>query len=61
MVVYAKALQFWMEKVNLPTQGQPHLMAESVVELREEMKHYVSFTDEDIFSDMAFLEETPVT
>ena len=60
-MAYAKALQFWVEKANLPTQGQPRLLAGSIVELREEMKHYVSFTDEDVFSGMALLEESPVT
>ena len=34
MVAYAQALQFWVEKANLPTQGQPCLLAGSVVELR---------------------------
>ena len=61
MVAYAKALQFWAEKANLPAQGQPHLLAGSIVELGEEMKHYVSFTDEDIFSAVTLLEESPVT
>ena len=60
-VAYAKALQFWVEKANPPTQGQPRLLAGSVMELREEMKCYVSFTDEDIFSGMAFPEEPPIT
>ena len=61
MVAYAKALQFWVEKANLPTQGQPCLLAGSIVELREEMKCYISFTDEDIFSGMSLPEESPVT
>ena len=61
MVVYTKALQFWVEKANLPTEGQPHLLARTIVELREEMKCYISFTDEDIFSGVALLEESPVT
>ena len=39
-VAYAQALQFWAEKANLPTQGQPHLLVGSVLELRKEMKHY---------------------
>ena len=34
MVAYAKALQFWVEKANLPTEGKPHLLAGSVVEFR---------------------------
>ena len=61
MVDYAKALQFWVEKAILPTEGQPHLLVGSVVDLWEEMKCYVFFTDEDIFSSMAFLEESPIT
>ena len=60
MVAYAKAFQFWMEKANLPSQGQPCLLAGSIVELKE-MKLYVSFTDEDVFSGVALLEESPVT
>ena len=55
MVVYTQALQFWAEKANLPTQGQPHLLVGSIVELREEMKCYVSFSDQDVFSGMALL------
>ena len=61
MVAYAKALQFWAEKANLPTQGQPCLLMGSIVEVMEEMKCYISFTDEDVFSGMALLEESPVT
>ena len=60
-VVFAKALQFWAEKANLPIQGQPCLLAGSIVELTEEMKCYISFTDEDIFNGMAVLEESLVT
>ena len=60
-MAYAKALQFWVEKANPPTQGQQCLLVGNVVELREEMKCYVSFTDEDIFSGMALPEESLVT
>ena len=56
MVAYAQALQFWVEKANLPTQGQPHLLVGSVLELREEMKCYVSFPDKAVFSGMALPE-----
>ena len=48
-------------KANPHTLGQPGLWAGSVMELREEMKCYISFTDEDIFSGMALPEESPVT
>ena len=60
-VAYAEALQFWVEKANLPTEGQPHLLAGSVVELREEVRCYIFCTDEDIFSGVALPEESPVT
>ena len=60
-VACAKALQFWVQKANLPTQGQPHLLAGSVLELREEMKCYISFPDEAVFSGMALLEEPSIT
>ena len=61
MVAYAQALQFWVEKANLPTQGQPHLLVGSILELREEMKHYVSFPDKAVFSSVALSEESLTT
>ena len=60
MVSYAQALQFWAEKVNLPTEGKSHLLAGSVVELWEEMKCYISFSDEDVFKGIALPEEAPI-
>ena len=59
-MAYAWALQFWAEKGDPPTGGKPHLLAGSIVELWEEMKCYISFSDEDVFSGMALLEEPPV-
>ena len=61
MVAYVQALQFWVEKANPPTEGQPCLLVGCIVELREEMKCYVSFPDKDIFSGMALLEEPSIT
>ena len=52
-VAYAQALQFWVEKANLPTQGQPHLLVGSMLELREVMECYVSFPDNAVFGAMA--------
>ena len=49
MVSYTRALQFWAEKANLPSGGQPHLLAGSMIELWEEVKCYLSFSDEDVF------------
>ena len=60
MVAYAQALQFWVEKAHLPTRGKPHLLVRSIVELWEEMKCYISSSDEDVFSGIAFLEEPPI-
>ena len=46
MVAYARALQHWVEQNNLPAGGEPHLLVQSVLELREEEKWYLSFTNE---------------
>ena len=59
MVAYAQALQFWLEKVSLPTGGEPHLMAGSMVELQEEMGCYLYFSDKDMFQVIALPEEAP--
>ena len=50
VVVYARALQHWVEQNNPPAEGEPHLLARSVLELREEVKWYLSFTDKEVFS-----------
>ena len=57
----SKPSSFGQKKTNLPTQGQPCLLAWSILELREEMKCYVSFPDEAIFSSMALPEESMTT
>ena len=58
-VAYAQALQFWVEKVDLPTRGQPHLLAGSTIELQKEVVCYLS-SDEDIFQGIALPEEIPL-
>ena len=60
MVAYAWALHFWVEKADLPTGGKPYLLVGSIVELWEEMKCYISFSDEDVFNGIALLEEPPI-
>ena len=57
-VAYAQALQFWAGKADLPTGGKPCLLVGSVKELWEEMRCYLSFTDEDVFKGMDLPEET---
>ena len=53
IVAYAQALQFWVEKADLPTPGQPCLLAGSILELREAIKCYASFPDDAIFGSVA--------
>ena len=60
MVAYAQALQFWAEKVDLPTGSKPCLLVGSVIELWEEMKCYLSFSDEDVFKGVALPKEAPI-
>ena len=59
MVAYAWALQFWVEKVNLPTGGKPCLLAGCVIELWEERECYLSFSNKNVFEGVALPEETP--
>ena len=59
-MAYAWALQFWAVKADLPTGGKPCLLVGSIVELQEEMKCYISFSDEDVFNGVTLPEETPV-
>ena len=35
VVAYTRALQYWAEQNDLPTGGKPHLLAKSLLELRE--------------------------
>ena len=49
MVAYARALQHWVEEINPPAGGGPHLLTKGVKELREEVKWYLSFSDEEVF------------
>ena len=57
VVAYARALQYWAEQNNLPAGGEPHLLAKSVQELREEVKWYLSFTDKEVFWGVALPEK----
>ena len=49
VVAYARALQHWAEKIDPLAGGRPCLLAESVKELREEVKCYLSFSNEEVF------------
>ena len=53
MVAYARALQHWAEKTDPPAGGRPCLLAKSVKELREAVKCYLSFSNEEVFQGVA--------
>ena len=53
VVAYARALQHWAEENNPPAGGGPCLLAESVIELQEEVKWFLSFSDEEVFRGVA--------
>ena len=49
VVAYTRALQYWVEQNDLSTGGKPCLLAESVLELRKEVRWYLTFTNEEVF------------
>ena len=53
VVAYAGALQHWAEQNNLPAGGELHLLVKSMLELREGVKWYLSFTNEEVFQGVA--------
>ena len=57
VVAYARALQYWAEQNNLPGRGEPHLIVRSVLELKEEVRWYLFFTNEEVFRRVALPEE----
>ena len=56
-VAYARALQYYAEQRYPQKRGQPCLLAESVVELREEIRFYLAFQDEEVFWGLDLPEE----
>ena len=57
MVAYARALQYWAEQNNPPARSKPHLLARSILELRKEVRWYLSFTKEEVFKGVPLPEE----
>ena len=51
-VAYARGLQYWVEKLNLPEGSNFCLLAGSVIELREMVKEHVVFTNWDHLRDL---------
>ena len=60
-VAYACTLQYWAEKTDLPTGGQPCQLAKSVKELWEKMSCYLSFLDKEVFEGVTPLEGMPAS
>ena len=56
VVAYARALQHWAEEINPPAGGGQCLLTESIKELREEVKWYLSFSNEEVFQGVALPE-----
>ena len=52
------SLQYWAEKANLPTPGQPCLLVRCILELRKAMELYMSFSDEAILDGATSQEES---
>ena len=51
-LAYAQALQFSVEKANLPVPGEPCHLAMSIHELRQCMRRYTTFHDHDVFEGL---------
>ena len=51
-VAYAWALQYYAEQSNPLRRSQPRLLAESVLDLREEVGFYLSFQDKEVFQGL---------
>ena len=54
-VAYARGLQYWVEKLNLPRSLNLHPLAGSVVELRETVQEYVTFDQWDVVQGLGVI------
>ena len=52
MVAYARGLQYWDEKCNLPESPDSHPLVGGVVELRVAIREYITFTNWDILQGL---------
>ena len=56
VVAYTRAFQYWAEQIDLPTGGGPCLLVKGILELRGEVKWYLTFTNEEVFQGVPILE-----
>ena len=54
-VTYAKGLQYWAEKLNLPDGSNFCPLVGSLVELKETVKEHIVFTNGDLLWDLGGL------
>ena len=54
-VTYARGLQYWAEKLNLPDGSNFHPMMGSVIELKEMIKEHIVFSNGDLLWDLGGL------
>ena len=60
-VAYARSLQYWMEKQSLLRHWSLHPLVESVIELWEVVKEYITFNHQDIIHGLGTDEEPQAT
>ena len=59
MMAYARSLQYWAEKQSPLRSQNLHPLAESVIELQEAVKEYVTLSYLDIILDLGATDEEP--
>ena len=52
ILAYANTLQYWAEKAQLPRPGEPHHLAESILELWHTMELLMTFTEKEVLEDV---------
>ena len=57
IIAYTRSLQYWAEKQSPLRSGNPHPLAESVIELQEVVKEYVTFNHCNIIQGLGVTNE----
>ena len=60
-VIYTRSLQYWAEKQSLPRHWSLRPLAESVMELQEVVKEYITFNHQDVICGLGADEEPQAT
>ena len=51
-VAYTQVLQYWAEKVRLPTLNDCHPLVMNIVELKQHVEGHVNFSKQDVFQNL---------